>query len=185
MTTTDNSDIGEKLPDTVPIDGVSVPVGDLGTQALQSLRNQTVFLTHYRKARVRGIAAAFAGVHRDTVHDWEKRDYLGFRARLAIADEIFTNSLETRLVERATEPKSHPLFLLTALNANLPEKYRPNAVVGDDTAKELMTEWRRWMRDGKKTVKEKKGEGEDGGAEVTVAENVKRLMAEKRGGGRA
>ena len=40
---------------------------------------------------------------------------------------------------RAQKPSDSPILLITLLNANLPEKYRPNVVVSDDTtAKQLL-----------------------------------------------
>ena len=65
---------------------------------------------------------------------------MGFRARLAEAHDRFSDRLET-IAHRRVElqkPNDNPVLLITLLNANRPEKYRPSATPVDETVKSVL-----------------------------------------------
>lgn len=79
--------------------------------------------------------------------------------RLAEADEEFCDKLEEIGLDRIREQdaKANPLLYLAFFNANLPHKYRPNAmVVDDDSAKETLAEFKKLNR------RPHRGEGANG-----------------------
>ena len=87
-----------------------------------------------------------ARVGRRTVSHWIADDP-DFADRVAQAKKEFGEKLEEVVVGVVLDPeavKKSPILAITLLNANLPEKYRPNAgMVQEDTARELIQEWRK------------------------------------------
>jgi hypothetical protein len=57
--------------------------------------------------------------------------------------------LQDMAVERvkAQKPGDNPVLLIALLNAHWAEKYRPNAVVSEDVAKEVLAEWRKQRKE--------------------------------------
>ena len=47
-----------------------------------------------------------------------------------------------------------PVLAITLLNANLPNKYRPAAIMQEETARDLLKEWRRAAQNAPKEVSE-------------------------------
>jgi len=87
-----------------------------------------------------------ARIERTTVHRWNTGDD-AFADRFAEAKKEFGEKLEEVIVGIVLDPeavKKSPILAITLLNANLPEKYRPTAgMVQEDTARELLNEWRK------------------------------------------
>ena len=52
------------------------------------------------------------------------------------------------------DAKANPVLLITLLNANLPNKYRPTVVMNDDTAKDVLSQLRTIAKDTSETAKE-------------------------------
>ena len=52
------------------------------------------------------------------------------------------------------DAKANPVLLITLLNANLPNKYRPTVVMNDDTAKDVLSQLRTIAKDTPETAKE-------------------------------
>lgn len=69
------------------------------------------------------------------------------------------------------------MLLTVLLNANMPSKYRPQTAMSEDSAKELIIEWRRASREVKKDVGA--GVGEEVLA-VSVEETLSEIL-ERRG----
>ena len=90
---------------------------------------QNEVLRAYSLCRTKSVAARVTGVGRTTIHEWVKADYLGFKDRLAAADEAFLGDLENLALNRvrAQKPGDNPTLLIMLLNGNLPDKYRPNS----------------------------------------------------------
>ncbi len=104
-------------------------------------------------------AAEAAGIHRDTVYDWQHTDANGFAARFQSAQRGFADSLEHKAFWRIEHPEGNrggDVLLITMLNAHLPDKYRPNAVVSDETARETL----RALREAAKAPKPSPDEAE-------------------------
>ena len=85
-------------------------------------------------------------VGRRTINDWMVDDP-EFADRVAQARQEFGEKLEEVIVGIVLDPeavKKSPILAITLLNANLPQKYRPTTgMVQEDTARELIQEWRK------------------------------------------
>ena len=86
------------------------------------------------------------------VKRWVLEDVIGFRDRFETAQQKYNSLLEDKLHELidGLKPGQNPLLLITALNANMPEKYRPNVIVVDDRPKELLNEVKNLVKAQKK-----------------------------------
>jgi hypothetical protein len=83
---------------------------------------------------------------------WLTNDFLGFRERLDESQQQYNNHLEDKLQELidGLKPGQNSLLLIAALNANMPEKYRPNVIVVDEKPKELLDEVKKLVKAQKK-----------------------------------
>ena len=139
---------------------------------------QDKFLAAYAYLGSMTIASARAGINRTTVYRWDKNDLYGFRERFTTAKEEFRDELQNMALERvrAQKPGDNPSLLITLLAANWPDKYRPNAIAiaiaiaSNDTAKEVMAEWKQWVRKSKEENTAKESD-EDAGV-VNEAEEL-------------
>ena len=131
---------------------------------------QDKFLAAYAYLGSMTIASARAGINRTTVYRWDKNDLYGFRERFTTAKEEFRDELQNMALERvrAQKPGDNPSLLITLLAANWPSKYRPNSIADDGTAKEVMAEWKQWV---KKSKEEKAATESDTGV-VNEAEEL-------------
>ena len=95
-----------------------------------------------------------------------------FSGRVDSAKVDFGESLEDIALDRIKNPdkgKGSDILLIGLLNANLPHKYRPAAALDHDSAKELIVEWR-------KAVKQVKVDG--GVSETELPAPIERTLAE-------
>ena len=125
--------------------GAQLSKGRPGEKRLSQFDRQSRFLEAFARVGTISGAAKASGVHRDTVWTWGRDDAQGFRARLDDARARFTDRLEGIMLDRIEEPgagRGSDVLLMFALNANNPAKYRPNVVVQDDSAKELLNSLR-------------------------------------------
>ena len=82
-----------------------------------------------------------AGVTRQTYYEWMEGDP-EFPDRVLDARQEFAEALEEVVVGIVMDPemvKKVPVLAITLLNANLPNKYRPTAIVQDETARDLLS----------------------------------------------
>ena len=81
-----------------------------------------------------------AGVSLRTVQRWKQLDVLGFRDRHWTGHLTLCAEIEAKLTSmwRGLKPGQNVLALVIAANAEMPDKYRPNAVVSDETARETL-----------------------------------------------
>lgn len=98
------------------------------------------YLSGYAVSGTTKAGLKASGLDRRTVNRWKESDMFGFRARFDEAQQAFRDSLESIAVDlvKQLKPGQTPLLLITLLNANLPDKYRPNVVVADDSAKRTL-----------------------------------------------
>ena len=103
-------------------------------------RRQCRALAGYAIAGELTSAAAFAGCTRPNLNYWLGHDTFGFRDRFAEARDRFSDRLETIAHHRveAQKPNDNPLLLITLLNANRPDKYRPSATPVDESVKSVL-----------------------------------------------
>jgi hypothetical protein len=121
-------------------DGYAPPVASFTTVEKATWHRQERFLVQYRRTRTKTEAARYAGINPSTERLWVIRDALGYVARLADADKAFCDGLETFALDivRQLGPRNSPLLLITLLNRHLPDLYRPNATIPDDTARDIL-----------------------------------------------
>ena len=83
-----------------------------------------------------------SGVHRRTVEDWRKADYLGFARRFEAAHRVFCDEIESAMWTHASQlrPGQNPTMLIALANANMPEKYRGTAPVVNIDARSISAE---------------------------------------------
>ena len=89
-----------------------------------------------------------SGVAHRTYSRWMKEDP-EFRDDIEKARVAFGESMLEVAIDRIKNPdkgKGSDVLLISLLNAYLSHIFRPTAVVGEDTAKELITEWRKAAR---------------------------------------
>ena len=111
-----------------------------------------------------------ARIDRKTVHRWNTGDD-AFADRFADAKKEFGEKLEEVIVGIVLDPeavKKSPILAITLLNANLPEKYRPTAgMVQEDTARELIQEWRKVVKTNTKAREQQAELGPPGENQLT------------------
>ena len=110
--------------------------------------NQANFLAGLKRTGTIKNGCLSAGVARETYYTWVREDPT-FHDRVEEAKQEFAESLEEVVVGIVMDPemvKKVPILAITLLNANLPNKYRPTAIVQDETARDLLREWRKAAR---------------------------------------
>ena len=111
---------------------------------LKGLKEKGTILNGLRKS----------GVTRWAYGDWMSNDPT-FPERVLDARQEFAEALEEVIVGIVMDPeavKKVPVLAITLLNANLPNKYRPQAIVQDEAARDLLREWRKAAREHPKEV---------------------------------
>ena len=110
---------------------------------------QRAFLAEYAECGTILEAARAAGVGRTAVYDWQRDGRDGFRERIQHATPNFREHLEELAISRVHKQGDNatPLLLITLLNANWPDKYRPNVAPTYDAAKEAVAEFKAALRE--------------------------------------
>ena len=89
-----------------------------------------------------------AGISKQTYYNYIKNDP-EFKENLEHAKLAFGESMLEIAIDRVRNPdkgKGSDVLLISLLNAYLSHIFKPTTVVGEDTAKELITEWRKAAR---------------------------------------
>tara|TARA_Y100000310_G_scaffold218915_1_gene220274 strand:+ start:66 stop:566 length:501 start_codon:yes stop_codon:yes gene_type:complete len=97
-------------------------------------------------------ACEVTGISRKTYDLWQKSDP-EFSQSMDLARRSFAESLEEIALDRVRNPekgKGSDVLLLGLLNANMPHKFRPQLALNEDSAKELIVEWRKAAKEVKK-----------------------------------
>ena len=97
-------------------------------------------------------ACRVAGVPRGTYQRWTQTDP-DFVRTLGYSRMSFAESLEDLALNRVRNPdknRGSDVLLIGLLNANMPQKYRPQIEMSEDSAKDLIHEWRTAAREVKK-----------------------------------
>ena len=122
------------------------------------LANRKRFLLAFGDCGTISQAAKVIGVHRKTVEMWQKDPE--FAEDLHAARLAFAEMLEGIALDRVRNPdknRGSDVLLLGLLNANLPAKYRPQFAMSEDSAKDLIIEWRKAAQEVKKEEPPKDG----------------------------
>jgi hypothetical protein len=142
-----------------------------------ALKRKEIFLAAYEEWGTVRKACDAAGVARGTYDRWHYDD-MEFVKDLDRTKRSFAESLEELALSRVRNPdknRGSDILLIGLLNANMPQKYRPQFAISEDSAKELITEWRKAA---KEVGKDRGGEAEK--LAVTVEQTLSEIL-EKRG----
>ena len=140
--------------------------------------NQAAFLEGIREMGTVRNGMKKAGIQKTTYYEWMSNDPL-FPDRLLDAKQDFAEALEEVIVGLVMDPevvKKVPILAITLLNANLPNKYRPQSIVQDETARDLLREWRKAARENPKTVGSVEKE-----LDVPVEQQIDEILKRKQG----
>ena len=145
----------------------------------QAARRKVLFLKVFEEWGTIRKACEVAGVPRGTYDRWNAED-IDFSKDIDAARKAFAESLEEIALDRVRNPdkgKGTDILLLGLLNANMPQKFRPQLAMNEDSAKELIVEWRKAAKEVKRDGPAEDGtEGLPADVEKTLAE-----ILEKRG----
>ena len=136
-------------------------------------KRMEIFLKAYEEWGTIRKSCEVAGISRDAYLRWRIED-LEFVRRFDSVKEAFAESLESIAFERVKNPdkgKGSDVLLLGLLNANMPAKYRPQIAVNEDSAKELIFEWR-------KAAKEIIKDSPKGNTNEPLPEDVEKTLSE-------
>ena len=142
-------------------------------------KRKALFLVAYEEVgNVRGAVKAVQ-VGRHTYERWVREDPEFMRA-VEKAKQAFGEYLEELALERVRNPdknRGSDVLLLALLNANLPAKFRPQVALSEDSAKDLIIEWRQAA----KAVR-KEEEGGDGSSPlpVSVEQTLSELLERRK-----
>lgn len=116
-------------------------------QETRTREHQDAFLFAFAKDGTILRAAKVSKTSRTTVYAWDKLDIYGFKERFELARHDFREVLEQIGIDVVKlGDEKNPLRWITLMNAHHPEKYRPNVVLVDDTAKNVLADMRERAR---------------------------------------
>ena len=139
---------------------------------------KAAFLRAFRAVGTRNGAFRIAKITKGTYDTWIADDPEFMRA-VADAQVAFGEYLEEIALERVKNPdknRGSDVLLLGLLNANLPTKFRPQFAMSEDSAKDLIIEWRKAARD--RVREEKVREPEE--LPVSVERTLTELLEKRR-----
>jgi hypothetical protein len=90
-------------------------------------------------------ACEITKITRGTYKEWHAKDW-AFAGAVSEARFSFAESLEELALDRVKNPdknRGSDVLLIGLLNANMPQKYRPQISMNEDSARELIIEWRK------------------------------------------
>lgn len=149
--------------DTKNVNGRGIGKKARQAKFIQGIRETGTVLNGLRKS----------GIDRSTYKRWMAEDP-EFPDLLADARAEFGEALEEVVIGIVMDPeavKKSPILAITLLNANLPFKYRPTAIVQEDTARELLKDIRK-MAQGAPKVK-------DAVEDTPVEKQIEDILSEK------
>jgi hypothetical protein len=124
-------------------------LAELKPRMAQVRFNQAQFLEGLKEMGTIRNGLRKAGMTRHAYRYWMETDP-AFPDRVLDARQEFAEALEEVVVGIVMDPetvKKVPILAITLLNANLPNKYRPAAIVQDEAARDLLREWRKAARE--------------------------------------
>ena len=142
-----------------------------------SVRRKRVFLLAMHDGGTVRQACKSAGVKRESVRTWIKTDD-EFSKEYDVARLSFAELLEDMAYERVKNPdkgKGSDVLLMFLLNGNMPEKYKPQVAAGGESAKELISMFRKAANGTQPT------EGGEGQSELSpkVKKNLLEILDKK------
>jgi hypothetical protein len=162
------------MPDTEAFDR-GRKISDQKRKELSASR-KVQFLAVYEKCGTIRKSCEVLGIGRDVYKKWHAYDW-EFAQAIAETRFAFAESLEELALERVKNPdknRGSDVLLLGLLNANMPQKYRPQISINEDSARDLITEWRKASQSVKK-----EGPTEEGELSVPVEETLAAILARR------
>ncbi|MAH49260.1 hypothetical protein CMI37_25770 [Candidatus Pacearchaeota archaeon] len=153
-------------------------LGELDERTRKKRIHQENFLRGLKETGTIRNGLNKAGVTRQTYYEWMEGDP-EFPDRVLDARQEFAEALEEVVVGIVMDPemvKKVPILAITLLNANLPNKYRPTAIVQDETARDLLREWRKAAKE--QPVEVRKAAS---GLDVPVEQQIDEILRKKQG----
>jgi hypothetical protein len=128
------------------------------------------FIAAYGEVGTIRKAAQAAEISRSTVKHWIRTNLYDFKLKYEASKEVFREYIQDLALEKVKGqgPKDNPVLHITLLNAHWPEKYRRDASAVTNEMKEMMIEWKSWVRTNKK-----RNQYDRSPAELTEAEEAK------------
>ena len=111
-------------------------------------QNKKVLLAAVEQYGGNTKAMKAAGISKQTYYSYIRNDP-AFKENLEHAKLAFGESMLEIAIDRVRNPdkgKGSDVLLISLLNAYMSHVFKPTTVVGEDTAKELITEWRKAAR---------------------------------------
>jgi hypothetical protein len=123
----------------------------LPPRQLKAWKRQEEYLAAYAASNSETAGCNAAGITRRIVRLWRLENYLDFRQREIDAHSRFTDEMESHLAYLAfgTKPGQNVTPVLAILNAELPNKYRPQGPPPDANAAEIASRLRAMAKDDK------------------------------------
>jgi hypothetical protein len=143
---------------------------------------QDAFLAAYGECGSLRAACEASGVGRSTVGDWVTKDAQNFKEKYETAKEMFREYLQDLAVSRIKDqkPTDNPVLLITMLNAHWPEKYRRDSQGASSGMKEIMSEWKRWVKENNRPSKKSPSMTEAEEAKINAVNEVEKILSKKR-----
>ena len=116
-----------------------------GERKADVAKRKALFLKSYGELGTVRDAVRVVGITRGAYRRWMNDDP-EFMRSVDEAKQEHGEYLEGLALERVTNPdknRGSDVLLLALLNANLPQKYRPQVAMSEDSAKDLILEWRK------------------------------------------
>jgi len=109
------------------------------------VRRKQIFLDAFEEWGTIRKSCTAAGVAMRSYRRWvsEDPDFVG---ELDLRKESFADQIEEIAFDRVRNPdkgKGGDILLIALLNASKPQKYRPQVVMSEGAAKDLISEWRK------------------------------------------
>ena len=150
-----------------------------GTRPNQVLARQKRFLQAYAAHGTIKAACDASKSSRYAVSMWRHHDAEGFKERFRQAEEEFREMIHDIGLDRIKiqKPNDNPVLLITYLNAHWPEKFRRDPYYANNSAKEVMVEWKKWVKEqGKKPTGEDVTDKEQDTAKKRAVAEIEELL---------
>ena len=152
------------------------------TQRAEPLSRQKTFLAVYRETGSVRKSCDAMELKRPTVDSWIHRDLYGFKDQFRQALEDFREYLQDLAIGRVQDqkPNDNPVLLITLLNAHWPERYRRDGNTANTEVKEMMGEWKKWVKANKGKSKKDEGVTEAEEARRNAVDEVEKILSSRK-----
>ena len=143
---------------------------------------QSAFIAAYGECGSIRAACKASNVSRSAVSSWREKNINNFKDKFITANEMFKEYLQDMAVERIKnqKPTDNPVLLITLLNAHYPEKDRRDAHAADSGMKDIMGEWKKWVKDNNKPSKKSPDVTEAESARQNAIDEVEKILSRRK-----